>query len=839
MFAPLIGFLIWSAALLVSSPAMADQWDSVPELEGRDHLAVMRGIDGPRYNSTRLCLRRFSSMVDADYYAALVRVTNPSGERGRDHDDAADYAKRVAEVWSEEGDIDPETAVVFGFGAWNRSGGAYVGDRWRRMGLDPDVLRAVVEISPARRSIRRGNFDDAACELAESVDYLLATVEIEYEQNLDAAESLLESAEDRFNEVRTGVEENLPADHALRTSLDETLSEAESLLDVEEHLEEVPHEVIDDLERVTALSDDVERRLDAHLARTEPLDALEDDIEKAIARLEQRGDRNWRGPTEAAETLDECQHIADEARTSKDPDLLAIRQCIDRAEGLLERSDVRHFFLARAIPGGGFAIVVLLTLTYAVARFRRRLRAVDTLKHDLSAWEQGLENSRRKLERLENDYAWYFDERQQFWQGEHAETDRTVADGINRAFLLCERGTGLLEEARRMYDAALPVEVHRLEKALRVLRRTSVALRSGDLEKSRPLALPLSNEYQIEASELLCELDRAYLAAISGLEEIAPLNERIAELTADGESLLAETKQAIEKRDRLDFPTDHLDTELQTIQRQWSRAIARAGEVPEEGIEALEAVIESLEKVHSRAAEGNRILSRIIDDVAELREAINDRIEIAEQRGIRFGDRTFAPSSVLENIDEQLEEIIELVATGRESKAAEQFDPLADELEQTAIRTEVCVEAGGVVDEMVDNFEAAVPELKEEIFPIRMRIKKLVNEVEDREILTHLERVDRLQKLVSRLERFAVRIERDFENGKILGACANMTAVAELIDTGTDSLEVVKQFIKGDDAPPAIPGESPWQPPPHWEDHPARMWGNSEDAEQFRTLSIP
>lgn len=828
-----------SCVLVVGAPAAAGGWDSIPELDG-EHLAIPRAIDGPRYDSLRECLEQMESLVGADYYATIVSVTDPEGQRGRDHDDATAYAQHVFEEWTEEEKLDPQRDVVMSVGAVNRSYGVVVGEEWKRQGMTDRALEDVIDWSRFSTQFGRVRFDNALCELAEALDHRLASLQVEHDYKVEAAEEKLPEISERYSEVESRLEDRLPKESERRDELADELGQVEPLLDVDDEIDDDPTGVIDGLEEVDRVSEQVDFQLGQYLHGVEPLDVLDDEIESMVATVDARDDRDWAGPTAAMETLQRCRARAEEARLVSQPDLLEIRECIGEARARLERSDVRHFFLARAIPGGGLAAFVLLLLGWVGARFRRRRRALGVLTHDLSGWDTGLEQAASKLQRLQEDYEWYFDGREQFWQGEYAEVDRAISDGINRAFLLHDRGRDLVGEARSLYERSKLLNVGKLEEALRILRETSVSLEEGDIEADRPLELPLTGRYEQGASRLLNDLDAGYLTAVEGLEEIAPVQRRIAELVEQAETALHRAEQQIARREQRQLPTDALGEGLQQARALWGEALDEARTIPEQAVAGLEEALEQLEAVCTRATDGNETLDIIDEEIEGLRERLGELLHRAEAQDMEFGDRGFEPVGLAESSGDHVSNLVDLVTRGREREAAQLVGPLVKQLEQAAVRLSVCLECEEVVGPVLGELEEVAPQIKEALFQVRMKVKRLADNSDDPAVAEHAERVRELQKLAPRLGRLVKRIERAHSHGRNLAASADTAALVDQLQVGLESLAIVQRMLDGDtdDTTPLLPGDLMWQPPPGWGETAVCIWGRSEDADEFRTGSL-
>lgn len=837
----LLSLVVMTATFALAPMAIANQWTAVPELEPRESVAIQRGYDGSRHDAARECFKGANSLIGANYYGALVAITDPSGARGTDLNDGNEYAQFLSRQWAEEGRVDEERDIVIVVGFTNRSIGVHLGERWQGLGLTDEVFQEMIVASQARNFIGRRAYANAMCRVLSAIDHRLAFLVEEKDRNLEAAQEVLPPAEERLGAVAARISETLPDDHEVGTDLTAQLAAAQALLETGDIIEEAPTEVIAAAEAIHRISDDVEAQLERYLTLIAPLDELEERIEAAIAAVASRDDKDWDGPVAADQILQQCQQSASQARLVENPDLLEIQDCLHRAEVELAQSDVRHYFLARAIPKGVLAIVILLALIYLAARVLRRRRALLVLGPDLSTWETGLDQAGKKLARLKAEFPWYFGQRSEFWQGESAARDRAISDGINRAFLLHKKGLELLEKARALRGRSKLLNVGKLEKAQRILRKTKVAFDAGTSEADRPLLLPLTTPFESKASELVNDLDAAFFAAHDGLVESAPVQQEIADLTAAADEAYRAAAGEIEKRQSRKLPVHHLQQSLDEAGQNFQSALQSANATPEEGARALEVALEALEAVRAQGDGGNWALDVVEGQVAELRRQIDALLESASRKGIIFGDSGFEPDTVVELANEKSALVVDLVASGREGEALNLLEPLIEALESTVLRLSVCIEAAGVLPTLISSIESVQDQVKEPLFRIRMRLQRLDDDVDQDSVADHVDEISRLQKILPRLDRLIKGIVDAHEGGKTLRAVSDLTSLVEALDMGATSLAELERFIEAStsDGPPPAPADPLWQPPESWRQNPASTWGNSEDGFSFRSLSLP
>ncbi len=833
-----LAFLATTLLFLATASAQANQWNAVPDLDDRDRVVVRRGFDGPRYNAMRTCFRRFRSQVDATYHGALVSITHPDGDSSTDHSNANAYATHVAETWADEGRVDLDTDVVLTVGFTNRSIGVHAGEKWRDFGLTDEAIDDVINATNAPTLMRRRAYGDLMCELLTAVDQRLAILEQESARQIAAAQEIFPDAEAAFATVSSRLRDELHEDSELRQELQARLDTAQPLLDHADHIDRRPTAAIAAAEELLAISQFVDHDIDRALRDLRLLDDLDDRIASTAAAISDRPDASWEGPTAATQILDDCRHLATDARIASTPDLLGVQDCLHQADLALAKSEVRHQFLARRLPLVALLLLLLLAAAAVGLRLLRHRHTAGLLKEDLQSWHRALDVADQKLQHLTRQFSWYFDDRQTFWQGPSGDLDRTIADAVHRAFHLHDQGSALARQASELHQSSHPLDLLKLHKAHKLLRKSKISASSQ--APSAPLQLPLTAPFELPSALLLPELDSAFLTAHSGLTEAAPTQQRIAELIASGQTALQQALAEVQTRDEAGLPTDHLKAAVHEAQTTWDEAVSHARAHPTDGDEILTTALAPLQATHSRIEAGNRVLATLEGSIRHLRNKIDASLQKAQRVGVTFRDDLFNPTEVQTETERLTDEIRSLVISGHDQDALQQLLPLQEALEHTHRRLAAGLDAHTTLPNLVRTIESLAPQLKEPLFHLRMRLQRIDTDPDDPILNTHIESMADLQKVAHRIERLVAQIAKDYSEGKILRSIADLTALTDLLLSGTHSMASLKSFIEATtgDAVDVLPDDPLVTAPDGWTDSPTHRWGTSDDASEFRSISL-
>ncbi len=438
----LVSLVLLVGASLVFFPteAEAQSWDEFPERAPGQHLRIKKRYDGPKYDDLRRCLRRFDSKVGAEYFAAIVDVTAESGSRSRKENDAMPYAIALANAWKEN-DLDNEKHVLFVTGLRNRSFAIKVGEAWKKIGFEGEVIADTVATSEYEKFARRRDYAEAFCSLATAVDFRLAALRQRMDRRIEDVRATFPDMKKRYQALTTRVSEVVPEGIAYGDPLRSELQTIESELEeAEARVEHDPTGSVRLVDKAEESMNDIDASLNEYQAVMQELDSVKTELDELEAAIAQRPDADWDGPVEAGEILNSCREKVSEIEANLEGIPAEVRVCLEQVRTRLARADVHHHYLAGVFPTLVAVTLLVLIILVVTVLFLRRRRVLRLLRRDLEVWAERLDTTRQRLAALEADFPAYFASDQQAWEGESAELGTNTSDALNLAHHLLGEG---------------------------------------------------------------------------------------------------------------------------------------------------------------------------------------------------------------------------------------------------------------------------------------------------------------------------------------------------------------------------------------------------------------
>src|SRR5690554_111953 len=390
--------ILWAPAIGFSA-----EWDAFPELKPREHIAIKRLYDGPKYRDLRTCYRRFDSRVGAKYYGAMVEVTDESGSRSRKNDDAGPYAKALYDAWTTERILNAEKDILVVFGLRNRSIAIQPGAKWAKIGFDAQTITQTIDASHFQKHLDRREYSDALCSLLTAVDLRLVTLQQKMKERVDAIEQRLPELDTKLSalhdEVAARFAELPTEEHPFGQKLLGQLAAARTQLDSATELgAEDPEAAVLLADKVEAVLQPVRSDLKIFNEDMAQLDTLEAEVAALKTTILAREDVGEKHPKLALLQVSKCEELAAKIRTDYAEKPWQVRDCQRLAEVELARADVHHYYLSSLLPMLGFALLILLLIGFVILRTLRRRRALAQLKPTLAEWQNRLESAARSEE---------------------------------------------------------------------------------------------------------------------------------------------------------------------------------------------------------------------------------------------------------------------------------------------------------------------------------------------------------------------------------------------------------------------------------------------------------
>lgn len=821
-FAPYLAFCV---VFLASSTAGAQSWDPFPEINRVQRAGIIKRYDSSRYNDLRRCLRRFDSRVGADYYAAIVDVTDEAGTRSRDANDATPYAEALAQEWASEVDMDLDDHILIVIGVQNRSLGIDVGSEWEKVGFTGETVTDTVEASEYPREMRRRNYGEAICALATAIDFRLAALRQTMERRIKEVGATFPEVEAELAELREQVEQAFADNPSYAEGVRSDLEVAtRALEEAKEKLEEDPASSVQNVDRARESMASARADLRTYLDSVKVLNEISNEIDTLDAEIAARSDVDRAGPTEAAELLDTCRQRLEQIRDTLEGEPTEVRVCVAEVRGKLAAADVRREYQSGIIPTIFAVFFILVVIAIVLALFVARRRTLRLLDPDLDEWKRRLSTARAELTRLVERYPDYFEMGDVAWTGESAELDARTADAVSRAFFLHGAGEKLHSEARKKRDGGHPLSVFPPTRAARLLRETETTLPAGSKVEGSPLTVPTTTSYTQPSAHLLGDLNDALSESERLLSQSASVLERLAKARAAGDAAEAETVAAVEKRRALKLSAEHLVGSLEQARQTWARAKRLTSEDPlrSDRDEVLDRARESLEELRDRAVGGNEAVAFIRGDLSQRISSIRHAIAQLKGEGVQLEEQNFDAAAELEAVKADARHALEKISNGEERRAIPAVDELDERSSELVTKIEVADEARTLVPVMADAIDELREAIRADLLKLRIGIGKLPEGTIPKD---ELDELMAFQTTLGRVNGELSRLRKSHASQNFLAAVAHVHRLIALLERGASLVRdlAARSGIELANTPTTIA----W--PDSWRDSVASEW----EAEGF------
>lgn len=767
--------LAFFSILCIPTVGFSAEWDAFPELKPREHFAIKRLYDGPKYRDLRSCYRRFDSRVGARYYGAMVEVTAESGSRSRNDNDAGPYASALYDAWTSDGVLNPDTDLLVVFGLRNRSIAIHPGKKWTKIGFDADTIAQTIDASHFQKHLSRRNYSDALCSLLTAVDLRLVTLQQKMKERVDAIEQRLPELDTKLSALHKEVAARfaqLPTkEHPFGQKLLGQLAAARTQLNAAtEAAAQDPEAAVQLADKVEAALQPVRSDLKIFNQDMARLDTLEAEVAALKATILAREDVGKEHPKLALLQVSKCEELAQKIRTEYAEKPWQVRDCQRLAEVQLARADVHHYYLRSLLPTLGFALLVLLLIAFVILRTLRRRRALAQLKPTLRAWQRRLELAASLRAARALQAPTYFSAGRAPWVGESAELERPLRDSSARVDALLAQGYALVEQAKAQQRKSHPLDAKRLEKALAILRDTPLST-----ESSTP-------DGATRAAQLLGELDAAQHQAFAALQDVLATLERLDTQAAGAANALTRAAQALELRRELGLPAEDLSASLQSATDLWRSGVARCAEDPRHAADTLAHATAQLTEIADAAALGNQAVERIRGPLDELAETLRQRIKQLRFAQIDLDKLSFAPNQALDAAEREATRIVEAAAQGEDAEIAKAVDLLEANLEQLRRRLEIVAQAPQQIPARLKELAARSAELKQRLMDLRYALTSLATQGNPQVYQASSEQVGRYQSQLDRLGKELQKAKQDFQLKRFLSATERLDAATRLLE---------------------------------------------------------
>lgn len=348
-----------------------------------------------------------------------------------------------------------------------------------------------------------------------------------------------------------------------------------------------------------------------------------------------------------------------------------------------------------------------------------RKQRIEWLEDELRHWHVSLGRIGDRLVEIETRYSFYLSRLGARYTGESVTADQTCGDAVNRAFILYEEASRLVEEAEKKIESAGPISIAPLDQAHRMLTKQPLRVESGRGSTGSRVNVPIRNPYEASGRKILHDLGKMIEQATQALEEFRSHVSRAMALNNEVVAALANSEEVL--RERAASGAGPADTRERLEQHK--EASEALGELQRlDPIGASHRAQSLLAQIRSDKEEwrsGIRAVEILQDVIAPL--AIRLQAEVGE-----LGKQAnWDPESVFEQARATSREIKSLIDVGKEQDALAQ----ARSLETTMLEFEAEV---NVLQNAKEGFSARLEVLRtqrDEVLQSVPRMKSTLEKV--------------------------------------------------------------------------------------------------------------
>lgn len=810
--------------LCASSAAMAQSWDPFPTLNGSQRAGIIKRYDSSRYDDLRRCLRRFDSRVGADYYAALVDVTDEAGSRSKEKSDGSQYAGALAQEWASDPAFDLEDHVLIVIGVQNQSLGIDVGSKWEKVGFTGETVTDTIAASEYGRMMGRRNYGEAICSLATAIDFRLASLRQTMERRIEEVGATFPEVEAELEELTARVDKTFKTDRSYAAGLREKLETATAALaSAKKNLKDDPAASVGKVDEARDAMSTAEEGLERYIEEIEILTKIEAEIDELESLIAARDDADWEGPTQAATMLGTCREQVAEIRDTLEGDPAEVRICIAKVRGELAAADVRHDYVAGTIPTIYTLFLILALIVALIIVFLRRRRTLRIVDPDLAEWGRRLDRARDELGVMVDRYPDYFALGDVAWEGESATLDAKTADAVNRAFFLLDQGGVVLKKAREKRAKGHPLSIFGPTAAATMLRETETLLPAGMRVESSPIEVPTTQSYGGTSAQLLGDLHDAVGEAEKLLAESANVLERLAEASAAGDQAEREAVEAVAERQALSLSADHLRAPLDEARGAWKQAKAFTKRDPlrSDREDVLDQARQGMVKIRDRAVGGNEAVALVRGELSTRLNAIRHGITRLKSEGFGLSESNFDAAAELDALTNDAKRVVERIGQGDERRAI----PLVDELEERSTELARRVEITGEARELVPTMASKIDDLREAVRGDILKLRIGIGKMPDGSIpKAELDELMAFQTTLGRVSGELTRLNKSHGAQDYLAATAHVHRLMALMERGVSLVNALA--AKTGVGLQSTPAEISW--PAAWSESASASWESGE-----------
>ena len=631
MFRRAVGTLASLAFLLVvAETSRARAYSPIPAFPGMPGVATSEVTYDAR--PLRAFLEAHTSPVGAKYTVLIVSSSDRDDRPGPDFGDTDDaFINAVVNAWIADADVENSVFIVMSM--LNRDIIVHPFSRWSLLGFEREAVVHTIDTSPFARYARAGDYTQALASLVTAIDAELAAriartqADTEY---VSQAVAMARAAVARFENDALSVRFDLTAERANADRMLTLVREVEAAIargDLTRAKQDAAY-----LRRDAVALDGAFTRLAESDARARTTLAAMRADQRVLARPRDDDDDATRSHLRTLEAALTTAERALALGRPEDAETALARADASEQAIPLARADAafRHVVRTRYLPSlVGLCLLAALG-AWLVSRVKRVLALRRGIEGHLATLTTALRHAGEKLVRLSNEHALFLSGPMPVtgFTGATEAPVREAATTVDDLFVEFEAATRIERAARALLEATGPLSLDTAERAMVVLTREPIVVRTEDVRAHR-LLLPDHREIIRKPDELLADLERTYARATTQLDALGlrfgDAYARIDAITTMLRRIFALHAEASAHVPVVDFRTDAaaLDARRAAIAEQAKRD--PLGTEPEmitmhDEVHALCTRAETLaEAAHTIAVEVQPGLPRLLGEVTRLR----------------------------------------------------------------------------------------------------------------------------------------------------------------------------------------------------------------------------
>jgi len=491
--------LVGIVVLACFAPGVVLAWNPFPALAPGAHYGS--SVEWSTQSGINTCLAELSASSKANYYAALVNNTSPSGDRS--DNDAVPYVDALNGAWA--GRLRPDLDILIVLGVDNRAVAIHPGSTWVATGFESAEIKATIDGSSFKNFARSQDYTGAVCALAKAVENRITTLQGRQAAALESVRASVDLWRSKVPALEARVRAEVSDPKAQKLAL---VALQKATEDIDAAAFAVSQKNVPEIQVKRVVVNHSITQVESFLTQIKASKTESAQFRSALSAFDKEVEASFLtvpGKSSLKKASAAC--LSQEPSAS---DLFKGVLYRDRADACLQRLKQRfkdekaqHFYRTRIVPGFVLLGLLLGLLAALLAFFWRRNAAKKMAQVQLDIWSTKLGQAGERLLELESRFASYLSQTNERYLGQTAALDVESADAVNLVFLMYDQATNIRKKAQKTFDSAPIYSAKNFEHCVHLLTTTPISFELGIPEKELRVFLPLTIlfGYRVECLE--------------------------------------------------------------------------------------------------------------------------------------------------------------------------------------------------------------------------------------------------------------------------------------------------------------------------------------------------